>query len=138
MARFCSNCGSPLYEGANACTNCGCPVNPAQPFNNTPPYNQGQPYNQAFNQAPQYNPYPQYNTTQPKKTSVALILGIIGIVAAWVIALAGHILSIIGIVCGIKEYNETGNITGLVLSIVGEVCSILSSIIGAVTMMSLI
>ena len=31
MARFCSNCGSPLDEGAKFCKNCGSPVNQSQP-----------------------------------------------------------------------------------------------------------
>ena len=39
---------------------------------------------------------------------------------------------------GIKEYKETEKITGLTLSIIGEVCSIFSSIIGAVTMTTLL
>ena len=67
-----------------------------------------------------------------KKTQISVILGIIGIVFAWIFALIGHIVSIIGIIFGIKEYKETEKMTGLVLSIIGEVSSILSSIIGAV------
>lgn len=66
------------------------------------------------------------------KTSVALILGIVGIVTAWFFALVGHIVSITGIVLGTMEYKRTKKIAGLVLSIVGEACAIISSIIGAV------
>lgn len=69
---------------------------------------------------------------QPQKKSVSLILGIIGIVFAWLFALVGHIVSIVGIVFGIKEYKTTEKMAGLVLSIIGEVCAIFSSIIGAV------
>ena len=74
------------------------------------------------------NPAP----TNQKKVQISLILGIIGIVSAWLYALGGHILSIIGIVFGVKEYKETGNMIGLVLSIIGEVCSVISSLIGII------
>ncbi|MBP3327485.1 MAG: zinc ribbon domain-containing protein [Clostridia bacterium] len=48
------------------------------------------------------------------------------------------ILGIIGIVTGIKEYKETGKMTGLVLSIIGEACAIFSSIVGAVSFASIL
>ncbi len=74
-----------------------------------------------------------YNVpAKENQTSVSLILGIIGIVFAWIFALIGHIISIIGIVMGIKEYKETDKVIGLVLSIIGEVCSIISSAIGVI------
>ena len=57
------------------------------------------------------SPAPAKTTTE-KSPKVSLILGIVGI----------------------KEYKETGKMTGLVLSLIGEVCSIFSSIIGAVAM----
>ena len=72
-----------------------------------------------------------------KKTQTSVTLGIIGIVFAWLFALVGHIISIIGIILGIKEYKETEKMTGLILSIIGEVCSIFSSIIGAVALSGL-
>ena len=84
--------------------------------------------------------YGEKNTSIPtneEKAKVSLILGIIGIVFAWLFALVGHITSIIGIVIGIKEYKETEKMTGLILSIIGEVCSIFSSIIGAVAFSSI-
>ena len=59
------------------------------------------------------------------------------VVAAWLFALIGHITSIIGIIIGVREYKETNNELGLVLSIVGELFSILSSIIGAITLSGL-
>ncbi|MDO4757370.1 MAG: hypothetical protein Q4A54_13555 [Parabacteroides sp.] len=58
---------------------------------------------------------PSKNQSQ-KKTSVSLILGIIGIVFAWLFALVGHIVSIIGIVFGIKEYKESEKMTGVLFS----------------------
>ena len=72
-----------------------------------------------------------------QKKSNAVIFGILGIIFAWLFALAGHILSIIGIVQGLREYKETGKSTGLVLSIIGEVCAVISSVIGVVSALGL-
>lgn len=106
---FCSKCGKEIADEAVICTGCGCAVN-----------------NSSINKTV------STSAKTEKKTSTSLILGIVGIVFAWLFALVGHITSIIGIVLGIKEYKETEKMTGLVLSIIGEVCSIFSSIIGAV------
>ena len=78
---------------------------------------------------------PQSNEGGNKKASVAMILGIIGIVFAWLFAIVGHAVSIIGIVLGVKEYKETGKNTGLIVSIIGDVCAVSSSLIGIVSMM---
>lgn len=107
--KFCEKCRKEIMDEAVICPGCGCMVGVA-----TPSQNRAQ-----------------------KKTSVSLILGIIGIVFAWIFALAGHIVSILGIVFGIKEYKESEQLSGLVLSIVGEVFSIFSSIIGAITFSTL-
>ena len=69
------------------------------------------------------------------KTSVSLILGIIGLVMAWLLAIVGHVVAIIGIILGAKESNETGKKTGLIVSIIAEVCAIISSLIGIFSMM---
>jgi hypothetical protein len=68
--------------------------------------------------------------SEKQGTSLPVILGILGIVCAWLYALTGHVLSIVGIVMGVKESRETGRQTGLILSIIGEVCSVMSSLIG--------
>ena len=75
------------------------------------------------------------NVVKEKKWSTSMILGVVGIVSAWLIALAGHIVSIIGIVKGVKEYKEEGDNKGLILSAIGEVCAIISSLIGFISMM---
>ena len=69
-----------------------------------------------------------------KNSNTALILGVLGIIFAWLFALVGHILSIIGIVLGVKEYKVSGKAAGLILSVIGEICAITSSIIGVVIM----
>ena len=73
------------------------------------------------------------NSDAQKKASTSMILGIIGIISAWLFALIGHVVSIIGIVLGVKEYKETGKNTGLIISIIGEVCAVISSLIGFIS-----
>ena len=110
---YCTVCGKEISDDAVICTGCGCAVESK-------------------------NASVESNKSQPKKAQTSLILGILGIVFAWIFALVGHITSIIGIVIGIKEYKENEKMAGLVLSIIGEVCSIFSSIIGAVTFAALL
>ncbi len=66
----------------------------------------------------------------------AIALGILGIIFAWVFALFGHILSIIGIVMGAKAHKQSGASGGLFLSIIGETCAIVSSLIGMASALS--
>ena len=40
------------------------------------------------------------------EVTIPTVLGILGIVFAWLFALVGHALSIIGIITGIKEYKN--------------------------------
>lgn len=119
--KYCANCGKGLEDNAFFCDSCG------HQFTN--------------NQQPSFQQQQQImfgqNVPQNKKNHTSLILGIVGIVFAWLFAIVGHALSIVGIILGIKEYKENNNISGLAVSIVGELCAILSSIIGAVTMASL-
>ena len=103
MARFCTHCGHEVEGEAIVCVKCGCTL--SQKKNNV-------------------------DLDSSSKIQISLILGIIGIVSAWLFALVGHITSIVGIVIGVKEYKETEKNLGLVLSIIGEVCSVVSSIIG--------
>ena len=136
MARYCPNCGNPLEENASFCTNCGSAVqNQENNTYNNNNYNNGyNNYNNGYNNG--YNNYynnsngyqqPVQNTSTPK---TALVLGILGIVFSFFFALAGHILSIIGIVIGNKEKKTMNYSTGLTLSIIGEVCSAISSLLG--------
>ena len=106
MAKYCSHCGREVNENAVVCINCGCAIQ--QEANNS------------------------ITPTPKSKPKAGTVLGILGIVFAWLFALVGHALSIIGIITGIKEYKNENKMSGLILSIIGEVCAILSSVIGAV------
>ena len=109
---FCTKCGKEIADEAVICIGCGCAVKNSKNVS-------------------------AVQKTEDK-TQTAVILGIVGIVFAWLFALVGHITSVIGIVLGIRDYKATNKMTGLVLSIIGEVCSIFSSIIGAVAMASIL
>ncbi len=104
---YCRFCGKEIPDEAVLCIGCGAAVKSTKISSSA-----------GASTETTNNPY------------LALILGILGIILAWVFALAGHILSIIGIVVGIKEYKNNNAVSGLAVSIMGEFCSVLSSAIG--------
>ena len=70
---------------------------------------------------------------EKKQTYTAgLVLGILSIPCGIIIALAGWILGIIGIVVNVKKKDEMNTTAGLVLSIIGLVLSVLNSILGII------
>ena len=70
---------------------------------------------------------------EKKQTYTAgLVLGILSIPCGIIIALAGWVLGIVGIVLNIKKKEEMNTTAGLVLSIVGLVISALNSILGII------
>ena len=112
MAKFCPNCGNEVNENAVICVKCGTSLTPG---------------------AEEAVSAPATETATPKAkggVSISLVLGILGIVFAWLFALLGHILSIAGIITGVMEYKKTKNKVGLIVSIVGEVFAICSSLLG--------
>ncbi len=121
MSKFCTNCGNQVSDTATFCPYCGSALPVNQPQNGYQPVQPVQPTQPA-----------------PASTPVAgLVLGIIGIVMAWLFALIGHIVSITGIAISVSEYKKTGKITGLVLSIIGEACAIINSVLGAILVSSM-
>ena len=102
----CPKCGKELNDDVAFCTECGEALEVVEAAPEAP---------KAAPEAPKAAP----------KKNVSKILGIVGIVASLFIPLAGFIVSIIGIVLGVKEMKATGNKTGLILSIIGLVLSIL-------------
>lgn len=110
---FCKHCGREIANEAVICIYCGCSTDNNQ---QTPP------------------PPVQHSGGS---SAAPIVLGIVGIVMAWLLAIIGHITSIIGIVLGAKEYKATGNVAGLVVSIIGEVCSVISSALGVIMMSNL-
>lgn len=83
-----------------------------------------QPAKEELNGADTLN---EPTSTFPK----TIVLGIIGMILSWPVAIVGHIICIIGIVLGIKEIRQSGKYIGLSLCIIGEIFAIISSVISA-------
>ena len=64
--------------------------------------------------------------------TAGLVLGILSIPCGLIIAIAGWVLGIIGIVLNLKNKDDMNTIAGLVLSIIGLVLSILNSILAVI------
>lgn len=76
---------------------------------------------------------------EKKQTYTAgLVLGILSIPCGIIIALAGWVLGIVGIVLNLKKKEEMNTTAGLVLSIIGLVLSILNSILGIIIYIGLL
>jgi len=104
MARFCSECGSPLSDDAKFCNNCGAPCTPPetptparqpippayQPVSQPGPYYERNPYNPAP-AAPYYNA-PQAQPPVPQKSKKGLIIALIAVA---VVLIAGVVLLIV-------------------------------------------
>ena len=109
MAKFCSHCGCEVDENAAFCTKCG----------------------KALMVQEESAP----TTAQDKNDNtsiVAIILGALGIIFAWLLAIVGHVLSILGIVLALKAPKSTTKNVALIVSIIGEVCAIISSVSGVI------
>ncbi len=100
--KFCEKCGQELVDEAVICPGCGCAVG---------------------------RPVSKESDLSRKGTSSAVILGIASIITVLLFPLAGHIPSIAGIIFGAREYKQSKQVVGLVLSIIGEVIAMLSTII---------
>ena len=100
---FCKHCGNQIPDNATFCSHCGNAVQTT-----TPP-------------TPPVNPYYAPQQGNGKFPVVSLVLGILGIILAIIpsIFYIGLILSIVGLVFGVKEKAATGKGVGLVLSIIG-------------------
>ena len=64
--------------------------------------------------------------------SSGLVIGILSIPCGLLIAIAGWVLGIIGIVINTKNKEEYNTTAGLALSIIGLVLSVLNSILGVI------
>jgi hypothetical protein len=121
---------------------------PYQPTITTPSYSadQNQPYGQQpygqqpYGQQPYQNQYAQ-PIPAPKDTSglatAALVLGIIGLLGAWLLALIGYVLGILAIVFGVKGRSSSKAklaTAGIVLGAVTLLFACVNSILGVILM----
>ena len=155
--KFCEKCGAQMPDEALCCTNCGAPLQasqvPNQPYQQQSyqqqPYQQ-QPYQQQpYQQQPMQQPYqqPYQQQYQPvagsnvnNKALASLLLGIGGLACVLLApflanfpAFIGLVISIIGIVIGVKARNElpVGH-PNRSMATGGLVCSIIGTIIGGI------
>lgn len=126
--KFCEKCGKELLDDAVVCMGCGCAVGPAEA-----PVRE----NVAAPSAERNE-----NVVPAEKSSgaiVGFVLGLIGIVGAWLIALLGYVLG--GIALGLsigakKKVPQNGLATaGIVAACITLIFSVINSILGVAMMM---
>lgn len=116
---FCLKCGKEIDDAALSCPFCGCATE-----------NAGIPIDSHV--------VDDSLKSADGLGTVAIALGIIGIVIAWLLAILGYIAAGAGV--GVALYAKSKNKSsdkakkGLILSIVAFACSITSSIIGIIIM----
>ena len=136
---YCTNCGSPLPDGALTCENCGSPVITAEQNQQQNPYSyQPEPQQQNYQyQQPVYQqPYQNYDPTSASEISSAKTFGTVSVI----LSVMG--IAIIGLICGIiglnkakpyyvAQYNSEAesaykwNKAGIVISIIRMVLALL-------------
>lgn len=112
---FCPKCGSQIEDNATVCPNCGHQVD-------------------SFNSSTPSGSRDVYSSVDNGQSVTAIILGAIGLIAAWLIALAGYILGGIALTKALKvlKYDKSSPkaIVGLILAIVTLVFSLVNSVLG--------
>lgn len=126
--KFCEKCGKELLDDAVVCMGCGCAVGTTE----APVQGSAEALSAERNE----------NVIPAEKSSsaiVGIVLGLVGIVGAWLIALLGYILG--GIALGLsisakKKAPNNGTATaGIVIACIALVCAVINSILGIAMMM---
>lgn len=132
---FCESCGSSVPDGQAFCSNCGAPVNQAaqaQPVYQQPVAQPVQPvYQQPVVAQPVVQPViVQQPAAKSSGLAIAgLIMGIFTLIFCWV-PVVGFILGILGLIfsiAGIAKKNggaKGAAIAGLVMTIIGAIISV--------------
>lgn len=120
---FCLRCGKQIDDNSMSCPYCGCATENAGEINSN-------------------TMFPEDNINKKNADGLAtagLVVGAIGIVLAWLIALLGYIFGVLSLTLSIIAVKKTKDNKkakiGLVLSIITFVCSLISSIIGIILLM---
>ena len=118
---FCLKCGKEIDDNATHCPYCNCPTENAGEV--------------VFEEA-------EVVEESPKKAGglgvAGIILGACSLVFSWLIAIIGWMLSGAGLalsIVGLKKGDNKAKV-GIILSAIGIGCSFISSVVGAVLMMS--
>ena len=128
MAKFCTQCGSPLEEGSAVCPNCG---NKIKSVEEEVVYSNPEPVNQNVS----------YDNGTPKKNNtfalVGFIISLVNILCCGTFSIFGLVFSIIGLVES-KKQNGNGKgmaIAGIIISAIFIVLSILLTFLGVFSSM---
>ena len=120
---FCPKCGSKIQPDTTVCPTCGHQFDSS---NSSTPSGSRNVYAHADN----------------RQSITAIILGAIGIFAAWLIALAGYILGGIALTkaLNVLKYDRSSPkaIVGLILAIVTLVFSLINSVLGILLQLGVI
>lgn len=145
--KYCTQCGFQLDDDAAFCTQCGTPVSNTVDGETTEDVCEAVSVdiakqtegagNSESTQQHKAEAAPATEEKKDSKLSPPLIIGIAAIVTAFIPNLnyVSPILSIVGIVLGVKEVKESGSKAGLILSIIGAVCfalPVIITLVGAV------
>lgn len=125
---FCRNCGSQIDDRAVVCPHCGTQVSTS---NTVPPPQYGaQQQQQQQPYAQQQQPYAQQQPYNPPKTDKSNPIAVVGFVLSFFVTIAGLICSIIGYN---KAKNEGLDhkglaLAGIIISVIGMVFGVISFI----------
>ncbi len=126
---YCSQCGTKLEEGTAFCPSCGASTNAAVSSK------------QAEGTKPELIPTPLF---MPRKTTdgagiAAVIVGAIGLVLAWLVALLGYICGGVALACALSSRSKLGSSAtstlGIVFGSVTLAFSLINSILGVILML---
>lgn len=113
--KYCPKCGSELFDDAVICTQCGTAQSVTDPnFENS-------------------------RKNSSTLSIVSIVIGAVGILMAWLIALLGYICGGAALACALvamkANKDEKMAKVGLVLSIVVFACSVANSVLGVLLML---
>ena len=123
--KFCEKCGKELMDDAVVCPGCGCSTGKR-------PQKPSEPKSHVIVEKSE-------KETSSALSIVSIVVGGIGILMAWLIALLGYLFGGAALACAlVATKNNCGDKkakTGLLLAIITLACSVINSIIGMIIMM---
>lgn len=119
---FCLNCGKQIDDSSTSCPYCGSLIGNANGFSE--------------------NPYGAQAAPSEGLGIAAIVVGAVGILMAWLVALLGYIFGGIGLTLALvgKHQNKLSSkaTVGMILSIITLACSLLNSILGVLLVFSML
>ena len=120
---YCSKCGALLEKNNNFCSACGNKVLENNQLNNNnlnsnvQTVNQQNKFNNSTVNYSQGNQVKKVNTSNSKKTSVSMIIGIISIILCFIFNILIVPVALVGLIIGITEKNKSGKVAGIILNL---------------------